>query len=124
MIHNLYLLIIPLAGIICIILIAISIAKPLALRAYLRAIQAAQEDYRKLYIPYVVLPEPDQDTHRLIRGPAGAGKTMIMRTYAATAAQNRWAILRGRDKIPLYIPYNNYNLYLKSHHQLIPSDDS
>src|SRR5579864_7546917 len=115
MIHNPFFLLIPLAGVICIILIVMLVAKPLALLAYLRAIQAAHEVYRKLYIPYVVLPESDQDTHRLILGPSGAGKTMIMRTYTATAAQNRRAILRGRDKIPLYIPLKHYNLYLKSH---------
>jgi HEAT repeat protein len=123
MIHNLFFLLIPLAGVICIILIAFLITKPLALRAYLRAVKAAQEGYHKLYIPYVVLPEPDQDTHRLILGPAGAGKTMLLQRYAASAAQNRRGIVRGSDKIPVYIPLKDYNLYLKSHQQLIlPSD--
>src|SRR5579863_7244507 len=106
MIFNPFFLLILLAGIVCIILLVILIAKPLALLAYLRAVQVAQEGYRKLYIPFVVLPEPEQDTHRLMLGPAGAGKTMIMRIYQYVAAtgQNRWAILRGRDKIPVYVP--------------------
>jgi HEAT repeat protein len=112
---NAFFLIILIAGIICIILIAILIAKPLALLAYLRAVQAAQESYRKLYIPFFVLPEPSQDTHQLLRGAAGAGKTTMLRMYqyAAAAAQNRRAILRGRDKFPVYVPLKHYNLFLK-----------
>ncbi|HET8852544.1 MAG TPA: hypothetical protein VFN02_08455, partial [Ktedonobacteraceae bacterium] len=117
---NAFFLIIPLAGIICIILIAILIAKPLALNAYLRAVQAAQEPYRKLYLPFSALPEPGQDTHQLILGEPGAGKTTMLRMfqYAAVSAQNRRAILRGRNKIPVYIPLKHYNLFLKMHRQV------
>ena len=118
--HNPFLLLIPLVGIILIILIAILTAKPLALNAYLRAVGSAQEPYRKLYLPFYVLPEPEQDTHQLILGEPGAGKTTMLRMYqyAAVAAQNRRAILRGRNKIPVYIPLKHYNLFLKTRRQV------
>lgn len=122
MIHNLFLLLIPLAGIAIAFLIVIIIAKPLALRAYLRAVQAAQEPYRKLYLPFVVLPE--QDIHHIILGVPGAGKTMLLHMYEYVATQKR-GLIRGYGKIPVYVPLKKYHLFLKTRqHATSPSEDS
>ncbi|HLZ80223.1 MAG TPA: HEAT repeat domain-containing protein, partial [Ktedonobacteraceae bacterium] len=60
------------------------------------------------------LVEQSQDASLLIEGAAGTGKTKALQQYRYFAAQQRRALLRGKNKIPVYIPLKNYSLYLKS----------
>ncbi len=59
----------------------------------------------------------------MILGEPGAGKTIMLRMfqYAASAAQNRQAFLRGREKNPVYVPLNHYDLFLKTRLQAMPA---
>ena len=55
-----------------------------------------------------------QTASLLIEGAKGTGKTIALQQYLYSAIQQRRALLRGQNKIPVYIPLKNYSLYLKS----------
>ena len=54
-------------------------------------------------------------SHQLILGPPGAGKTILLYFYQFSLLQRPRPLIFGRDKIPVYIPLRNYNLYLENH---------
>ena len=51
-------------------------------------------------------------SHQLILGTSGAGKTVMLYFYLYKLLAGSRSIIFGRDKIPIYIPMNKYNLYL------------
>ena len=51
-------------------------------------------------------------SHQLLLGTSGAGKTVMLHYYLYTLLARSRSIIFGRDKIPLYVPLNKYNLYL------------
>lgn len=138
-----YWLLLPLVELLLAFLLVQVAGEPLALVLYLRDVQKAQESYRRLYTPLTALPniyetpvayyrdtgDPalsdqgqnvsiidlvrQEDTHQLILGVPGAGKTMALRVYQYIASQQRGALVRGHDKIPVYVPMKNYSLFLK-----------
>lgn len=54
------------------------------------------------------------DTSLLLLGATGAGKTLALQHCQYLALQQRSALRRGRNKIPIYIPLKYYSLYLKA----------
>jgi HEAT repeat protein len=60
----------------------------------------------------------EQDSHLLILGLPGAGKTIALRVYQYEAAQNPFKLVLQHGRIPIYVPMKNYSLYLKDHEQL------
>ncbi len=119
-------------------------ARPRAIAAYLRDVTAAQEPYHQRYTslalavpaqntttpgqgpqqnqgqPAPVLDLLQQDTSLLLTGEPGMGKTMALREYLYEAAHNRWGKIRGRERLPLYVPLQHYALYLKTRLQTDP----
>lgn len=114
--------------------------KPLAIVIYLRTMHRAQEYYNQIYIPFtsvtntraasnqeqaasVVSTQDEhvsilnlteqQDSHQLILGMPGAGKTMAMHIYQYQASQKPLSSLSAPSKIPVYIPMKSYCLFLK-----------
>jgi HEAT repeat protein len=63
----------------------------------------------------------EQDTHLLILGLPGAGKTIALRVYQYEAAQSPFKSVLQHGRIPIYVPMKNYSLYLKEHEQLQPA---
>lgn len=145
------LLLIPLLVFLALFFLAFFAIQPLALVSYLRAVHEAQEDYHKLYTPltaltnlrqateryaqeHVVSPHTiqeyvsildlvqQQDTHQMILGVPGAGKTTALRVYQYLASQQPWQLVFRRGKIPLYVPMKNYSLFLKNELQFLPAD--
>jgi len=108
--HNSLLLLFPAVEFIATFLIVTAAGKALALLAYLRVARKTGERYHKLYVPYV---QPQPDVSQIILGVTGAGKTTMLHVYMHSAAQQRWAILRGQARVPVYIPMKIYNLFLK-----------
>ena len=51
-------------------------------------------------------------SHQLLLGTSGAGKTVLLHYYWYTLVNRSRSIIFGRDKIPLYVPLYKYNLYL------------
>jgi HEAT repeat protein len=58
---------------------------------------------------------PTTQSHQLILGPPGAGKTTFLYFYQFSMLQRSRPLIFGRDKIPVYIPLRNYSLYLENH---------
>jgi len=129
------------------------VVRPLAIRAYLRATQQAQEVYRTrstslqaladvyetpvtyyqhtpdpLHAPQGKklslgeLPQQVADQSLVLLGAAGSGKTLALYYYHYLASQSRWELMRGQQKICLYIPLKNYNIFLKK--QQLGNSDS
>jgi HEAT repeat protein len=138
------LLLIPLLELIVASVIVLLADKPLAIRSYIRETQRDVESYRKLYTPltswhaiyntavtyYQDTPDPSvsnqpqtisisdlahqRHPHLLILGAQGMGKTTILHMYQYISLQPRTALMFGRNHIPIYIPLNQYNLFLKA----------
>ena len=53
-----------------------------------------------------------QESHVLLLGDAGSGKTLALHLYLAELARQGWARVRGRSKIPVYIPLQDYSVFL------------
>ncbi len=115
--------------------------KPLAIIVYLRALHRTQEYYNQLYIPLTTITNTratldqkqttstaaiqdehvsvlnlveQQDSHQLILGMSGAGKTLATHIYQYQASQKSFSSsLSAPGKIPVYIPLKNYSLFLK-----------
>src|SRR6266581_732201 len=51
-------------------------------------------------------------SHQLILGAPGAGKSIILYFYRFSILQRSRSLIFGSDKIPIYIPMWRYNLYL------------
>jgi HEAT repeat protein len=54
-------------------------------------------------------------SHQLILGAPGAGKSVMLYFYQFSVLQRFRSLIFGSDKIPIYIPLRNYNLYLNTH---------
>ena len=59
-----------------------------------------------------------QETHQLILGMPGAGKTIALCVYQYIISQPSFSLAFSRRGIPIYIPMKNYNLFLKKHFPL------
>jgi len=125
-------------------LLAFLLVKPGAFILYLRQVRGAQEPYERAYTPLemsvntrrvLAADEQDgvasrvstqeeqaslldllqrEDTHQLIPGASGSGKTMALRVYQYRAAQQPLDRILKRKRIPIYMPLELYSLYLKS----------
>lgn len=146
------LLLIPLLELIVAAVLALLAAKPLAIRSYIRQTQKDVELYRKLYTPlttwhtiyntnvtcYQDTPDPSisnqpqtisisdlahqRHPHLLILGAHGMGKTTILHMYQYISLQRRAALMFGRNHIPIYIPLNQYSLFLKLFQETTPGE--
>jgi HEAT repeat protein len=61
-------------------------------------------------------------SHQLILGDPGAGKTILLYLYQFTTLQQSRLLILGRNRIPLYIPLRNYSLYLETHNAGLPQE--
>jgi HEAT repeat protein len=57
----------------------------------------------------------DPQEHLALLGATGAGKTTILYFLQFMALLRRRSVIFGRQKIPVYIPLRNYNLFLRTH---------
>ena len=139
---------IPSVELVGITVAAFMVTRPLALRAYFRDVQKAQEHYRRVHTSladfanayqtpvsyYPATPEvadvnnpvgkvqtqlvtlsqvfQQQESHVLLLGEVGAGKTLALRLYLAELARRGWT--RNRSSIPVYIPLQDYGAFLLS----------
>src|SRR2546426_5089211 len=108
-------------------------AEPLAIYMYLREVHREQKLNSRLYTPLNVAENlhettmdattsPQQNiqkfaqqlkSHVLILGLPGAGKTMALRAaYQYPILKQPWGAMWGRNKIPVYIPLKDYNVFL------------
>lgn len=140
--HPLWLLL-PAGELVAASIAATLATKPVALMAYLRDVHSAQEEYHKLYTPLTALANirrtaevtqddvtaptiymreeqvsildlvRQQDTHLLILGVPGAGKTTALRVFQYNASQNALTLVMKHGRIPIYVPMKNYSLFLK-----------
>ncbi len=55
-----------------------------------------------------------QESHLLLLGDSGAGKTLALHLYLSEIARQGWTRVRSRDKIPVYIPLQDYSAFLLS----------
>ncbi len=51
-------------------------------------------------------------SHQLILGTTGAGKSVLLHCYCSTLLRRSSSIIFGNSKIPIYVPLHRYNLYL------------
>ncbi|HKV56903.1 MAG TPA: NACHT domain-containing protein, partial [Ktedonobacteraceae bacterium] len=57
----------------------------------------------------------DPQEHLVLLGATGAGKTTALYFFQFMALLRRRPVIFGRQKIPIYIPLRNYNLFLRTH---------
>ncbi len=57
----------------------------------------------------------DPQEHLTLLGATGAGKTTTLYFFQFMALLRRRPLIIGRQKIPVYIPLRNYNLFLRTH---------
>ncbi|HWZ18115.1 MAG TPA: hypothetical protein VNW73_04910, partial [Ktedonobacteraceae bacterium] len=62
----------------------------------------------------LVNPPGGVQSHQLILGVPGAGKSVMLYFYWYTVLRRSRSIIFGKNKIPIYIPMHKYNLYLDS----------
>ena len=117
--RNAFLLLIPGVEFAIVSLIAIASIKPVALLAYLRNIGGEREYSYRRFIPVIQF---EQNSHQMILGAAGAGKTTMLFVHQRDVAQRRWDIIRRRARVPVYVPMKHYSLFLKEHAQEGTSD--
>ena len=53
-----------------------------------------------------------QESHLLLLGDTGAGKTLALHLYLWEIARQGWTRVRNRGKIPVYIPLQDYSVFL------------
>jgi HEAT repeat protein len=63
-----------------------------------------------------------QNTHQLILGQPGAGKTIALCVYQYILSQPILSLAFSRRRIPIYIPMKNYNFFLKKHIPLLEQE--
>jgi hypothetical protein len=110
-------------------------AEPLAILAYLRAVQREQQTNSRVYTPLMAVENlyetpsspshrsgqkdireiaKEMQTHLLILGLPGAGKTMALRAaYQFPTFKRSWSLARGPQRIPVYVPMKDYNAFLR-----------
>jgi HEAT repeat protein len=130
------LLLIPLFTLLVVCALVQFTARPLALLAYLRDVQRSQEGYATTYVPLSADPNSDdleqnvsllelvqqQDANQLILGASGAGKTMLLCAYLYRLARQGRALVRKRQRIPVFVSLNQYSLFLAQ--RQMTSDDT
>ncbi len=57
----------------------------------------------------------DPQEHLVLLGATGAGKTTALYFFQFMALLRRRPVIFGHQKIPIYIPLRNYNLFLRTH---------
>src|SRR5579883_964082 len=76
------------------------------------------------HVPATPIPEEpvsildlvkQQDTHQMILGLPGAGKTMALKVYQYEASRRPWSLVFSQNRIPVFVPMKNYSLFLKQH---------
>ncbi|HLH62177.1 MAG TPA: HEAT repeat domain-containing protein [Ktedonobacteraceae bacterium] len=152
LLHTPLLLLIPLFELVIVSGLVLLSERPRVIRAYRREIQSSLEGYRTLYTPlttwkvsYTTSVAYHQDTpgatissspqsmslselarerhsHLLVLGSAGMGKTTFLRLYQYISLQRGAALMFGRDHIPIYIPLNQYSLFLQALQEAIPEE--
>src|SRR2546426_4315250 len=143
--HILLLILIACAEFLIIAVVLFFIDRPLDILAYLRATQAALEAYCRAYTPLLSLNdvyetpvtgylhnggstvEERQTTVRelvqwqgvdlFLLGGTGTGKTTALRAYQYRIVQSARSVVRRRQRIPIYIPLQEYSLFLEVHQQ-------
>src|SRR5712691_1498474 len=141
--HHPLLLLVPLVELLGITLVAFVAMKPLAIMAYLRTVQKAQERYRKLYTsltsmdamydtpvtyyehnPDPTVSNPGQSISvvslpDLLRQQQDASLLLMGAPGAGKSLALRRCLFlysqQRQDKIPVYIPLSHYSLFLKAH---------
>ncbi|HZU02223.1 MAG TPA: HEAT repeat domain-containing protein [Ktedonobacteraceae bacterium] len=123
--------------------VAYLVVRPFALFAYLRTVHAAQAEYFKVYMPVSVptslwktldISQEDgtssptsfeeqqvslvdliqrQDSNQLIIGMPGTGKTTSLQVYQYTVSRQPLRLILRRERVPVYVPLQNYGLFLK-----------
>jgi len=68
------------------------------------------------------VPHPGTPSHQLILGEPGAGKTIFLYVYRYMALRQPRSLVFGHDKIPIYIPLRDYNLYLETNDAEFPQE--
>ncbi|MBV9688231.1 MAG: HEAT repeat domain-containing protein [Ktedonobacteraceae bacterium] len=139
------LLLVPLSEIVVVAVIVLLLAEPLAVARYLRMVRTTQKGAYQAYMPLtnmhvgaqftapvdaqntttplpceeqrMALPDliQQESTHQFILGDAGAGKTLALRVYQYLMAR------RSSDKIPVYVPLQQYALFLEENAALAAS---
>src|SRR5438270_11629087 len=137
------LLLVPLVELLGISLVAFVAMKPLAIMAYLRTVQKAQERYRKMYTsltsmdamydtpvtyyehnPDPTVSNPGQSISvvslpDLLRQQQDASLLLMGAPGAGKSLALRRCLFlysqQRQDKIPVYIPLSHYSLFLKAH---------
>ncbi len=117
---------------------AFFIARPLAVLAYVKHVHEAQAEAHNRYIPLQIpcqvrsaapsnaMNDADQEqqstllalleqenSHQVILGEPGAGKTLALSAYQYVLSQQPWRRVLSRQRIPVYLPLKNYGLYVK-----------
>lgn len=141
LLHAPQVLLVPLIELLLFTLLVLLGLRTLAVALYLRQVHGEQRAQYEVYTPLTSIrnirqtPELDlqrtpalsqeqrvaltdlveqQETHQLILGVPGAGKTMLLRAYQYMASQPPLALAMQRARIPVFVPMKNYSLFLKS----------
>src|SRR6266702_5333439 len=140
--HHPLLLLVPLVELLGITLLAFVAMKPLAIMAYLRTVQKAQERYRKIYTsltsmdamydtpvayyehnPDPTVSNPGQSISVVSLPDLLRQQDASLLLMGAPGAGKSLALRRclflysqqRQDKIPVYVPLSHYSLFLKAH---------
>ncbi len=141
--HHPLVLLVPLVELLGITLVAFVAMKPLAIKAYLRTVQKAQERYRKMYTsltsmdamydtpvtyyehnPDPTVSNPGQSISvvslpDLLRQQQDASLLLMGAPGAGKSLALRRCLFlysqQRQDKIPVYVPLSHYSLFLKAH---------
>lgn len=118
---------------VCPFLIAAISGKPTAILLYILNVQKRGKPDHKLYTMLSSIDNADQtpqpvpenqgqevqphlqkmNKHLLVLGLPGAGKTKTLLAFQHNVLKKWWRLIWGREKLPIYIAMNSYNLYLK-----------
>jgi hypothetical protein len=131
--HFILLILVLLFDILLAALVGWLTAEPLAIFAYLRTVQKEQQTNSRVYTTLIAVKslyetpsnpsnQPEQkdireiakevQTHLLILGLPGAGKTMALRAaYQFPTFNHYWSLVREQQSIPVYVPLKDYEEY-------------
>lgn len=107
-------------------------AEKRALHKYIEAVRLEQKRYERTYVAlsftratplheeFNTLEETQlltqqQAKHLLLIGIPGAGKTIELRVRQYKALEDEQDLLKHRNKVPVFIPMNFYNAFLRDH---------
>lgn len=123
--------------------------EPFCILRYLRQLNREEKYYAELYIPLKmgsvadsigetsVGPEDpsqhqdlmawarqEQSKHLLLLGSLGSGKTMFLHAYQGEVLQQRWRMLFGQQRIPVFASMEEFSRYLQVFFQGLLQEDS